>query len=61
MRTLSEVRLECVRLAASLAGAKAIQPKDIIPTAMEFYRWVDEGSDGKVDVGVLIAQYGKKN
>ena len=61
MRTLSETRLECIRLAASLAASKTIPPRDVIPTAMEFFRWVDEGSDGKADVGDLIAKFGKRN
>ena len=45
MKSFSETRLECVRLANVLATAKVIPPKEVIPTAMEFFKWIDGGDE----------------
>lgn len=59
VKTISQLRLECLRLAANLASAKLIRHADVIPTAMEFYRWVDSGDEGEIDIGALYAKFGK--
>ena len=42
MRNRSELRLECLKLANSIACGKNIKPTDVIPTAMEYFKWVDD-------------------
>lgn len=50
MKSRGETRLECLRMANTLGVAKVIQPKDVIPQAMEFFKWVDD--DPNEDAGV---------
>lgn len=48
MKSRMEFRLECLKMAASLAGSKNITPSAVIPTAMEFYKWVENNPDEDV-------------
>ena len=45
MKTQAEMRLECIRMAASLAVAKLIGAQQIVPWAMDFHRWVLNGNE----------------
>lgn len=44
---MSDLRLDCLRIAHALAIAKIISPQEVLPRAKEFYRWVDTGEDEK--------------
>ena len=44
MKSQMELRLECLKLANTIATGKNIKPAEVIPTAMEYFKWVD-GSD----------------
>ncbi len=41
MKTSMEIRMQCVSLANTLACGKHIQPKDVIPQAMEYLKWIE--------------------
>lgn len=56
MRSRAEIRLECLKLANSIACGKNIRPADVIPTAMEYFKWVDD-ADGDADVGKLAETF----
>lgn len=60
MKTISQMKLECLRLAANLASAKQIKQFEVIPTAMEYYKWIDGNMDDVADVGALYAKFGKE-
>jgi len=45
MRTLQEVRMDCMRIASSLAIAKAISSSEIIQKANELFGWVTKVDD----------------
>lgn len=45
MKTSMEMRLECIRLANTLATSKNIQPSDVVPTAMEYLKWIEQTDD----------------
>jgi hypothetical protein len=47
MKTSSEMRLECLRMASALGSSKTIQPGQVVAFAMEFFRWVDGQDDTK--------------
>lgn len=49
MKTISETRMECLRMATSLATAKAIPAGDVEQTAARFYAWVREEGPKAVD------------
>lgn len=59
MKTISQMKLECLRLAVNIAATKTINHAAVIPMAMEFYKWID-GDDTTVDVGQLYSKYAKK-
>lgn len=42
MKTDQQTRLECVRLANSLACAKVLPPKEVIKVAAEIYDWINQ-------------------
>lgn len=45
MKTSMDVRLECIRLSSMLATSKQIAPKDVVPVAMEYLKWIDGYDD----------------
>jgi hypothetical protein len=51
--------MDCLRLAVSMAISKAIVAKDVLPTATEFYRWIDDDPEIRADATVLAAKYMK--
>lgn len=53
MKTRMETRMECLRLAVTIGASKTITPKEIVPTAMEFFRWVDDDPADTADVDKL--------
>jgi hypothetical protein len=62
MKTSMEIRMQCVSLANTLACGKNIQPKDVIPQAMEYLKWI-EGMDepaGADDVARLAHRFGRR-
>lgn len=58
MKSQMELRLECLKLATSLGASKNIAAKDVIPTAMEFFRWIDNNPDDKPDLDKLRTKFG---
>lgn len=45
MKTLTEVRLECLRLAVTMAASKAIDGTSVMKTAKSFYAYVQDEPD----------------
>lgn len=45
MKTTAEMRMHCLTIANTLAVSKNIPPKDVIPTAMEYMKWIDGGGE----------------
>lgn len=45
MRNIQDTRLECMRMAATLATAKAILPAEIVTKATELFNWVQKLDD----------------
>ncbi len=41
MKSIMEVRLECLRLANALGCAKNIPAHEVVPYAMAYFKWVD--------------------
>lgn len=58
MKSISQTKLECLKMAVSLASSKQVNHAAVIPMAMEFYKWVD--GDDNVDIGQLYSKYAKK-
>lgn len=42
MKSERDLKLECLKLASMLATGKTIRPDQVIPQAMEYFRWVDK-------------------
>lgn len=57
MKTLFETRMHCLSMAVSLAISKSIATKDVLPTAMEFFRWLDNDPDAKADLEPLRKRF----
>lgn len=57
MMTRQQYRLECLKMANSMAASKNIQPKEVIPTAMEYFRWVDDAPDDEADTSQLAQRF----
>lgn len=59
MKTSMELRMQCLTIANTLAVSKNIPAKDVIPTAMEYMKWVEDGGDlaGDGDVARLRQFY----
>ena len=51
---MSDLRLDCLRIAHALAVAKAIPPQEVLPLAKQYYQWVDTGSDEKPSEESLV-------
>lgn len=62
MKSSMDIRLECLRLATTLGTAKVINHADVLPRAMEFFRWVDRGDERADEDNVqrLIEKYGRR-
>lgn len=56
MRTITEVRLECLRLAVTMAASKAIDGTSVIKTANSFYAFVQNDRED-VDTSPLQEKY----
>lgn len=57
MKSRGEMRLECLKLANAVACGKSIPPKDVIPTAMEYFKWVDDDPNEKADTSKLTERF----
>jgi len=57
MKSHMETRLECLRLAVMLGSAKVLDPGKVMPFAMEFFRWVDNNPEEKVEVSQLAERF----
>jgi hypothetical protein len=49
MKSSKELRLECIKLASILATAKLVPPGQVVPTAMEYLKWIDGDDDASAD------------
>lgn len=58
MKSQMELRMECLRMAASLGIAKVVEAKNIVPTAMEFFRFVDDDPNDEADTSRLGERFG---
>lgn len=59
MRSEQELRLECLKLAASLVNCKALQPAQTVAYAMVFHRWVVNDPDDKADLSPLKEKWSR--
>ena len=57
MRSRTEFRLECLKLANSIGCAKNIRPDQVIPTAMEYFKWVDDDPNEPVKTEKLKERF----
>ena len=57
MKSETELRMECLRLATVCASAKIIKGSEVLPYAMEFFRWVDNDPNDKVDTKKLASTF----
>lgn len=57
MISRSQVRLECLKLANVMGSSKNIKPEAVIPTAMEYFRWVDDDPEDKSDTQQLTERF----
>lgn len=56
MKSIADIRLECLRLANGMCIAKAIPAEKVVEYAMEFHRWVD-GDDKDPEVSRLAEKF----
>lgn len=56
MKTITDVRLECLRLAVTMAASKAIDGTSVIKTANSFYAFVQDERE-ETDVSALAEKY----
>ena len=45
MKSRTQIRLECLKMAGGLGNAKVIAPKNIIATAEQFFKWVEDSPE----------------
>lgn len=57
MLSRTQTRLECLKLANAVACGKSISPKDVIPTAMEYFKWVDDDPSDQADTTKLTERF----
>ena len=57
MTSRQQFRFQCLQLANILGAAKVLKPHEIIPTAMEYFKWVDDNPDEPVEVDRLALKY----
>lgn len=57
MKSRMELRLECLRLAATLGASKNIPPKEVVPYAMEFFKWIDDNPEDETDTEQLASRF----
>lgn len=57
MKSRMDMRLECLRLAASLGASKNIPPAQVVPFAMEFFKWVDDDPNDKADTRQIADRF----
>lgn len=60
MKSLGQVRLERLRLATALASSKNIPASAVVPTAMEFFKWIDD-PDAEADTSKLATHWRAAN
>lgn len=56
MKSSTDIRLECLRLANGMCIAKAIRADEVIQYAMSFYEWVD-GTNRDPDIYKLAEKF----
>lgn len=59
MRTITSLRLECLRMALTLAASKVVGPDEVIVRAGHFYRFVMDEDQEKADPRPLVEKYGR--
>jgi hypothetical protein len=63
MKATCDIKLECLRLAVSLAVSKNLRPADVVLYAMDFFKWIN-GADGKAsarDIAPLVGEYARRS
>lgn len=45
MKSRTQIRLECLKMAGGLGNAKVISPKNIIAMAEQFFKWVEDSPE----------------
>lgn len=57
MKTRFETRMECVRLANTLAQARVIPREEVLTYAGDLFAWVDESEGREADVTRLSERF----